>query len=88
MEIHLYPEKLASLGLDLALAPLEDNLFNRCKSNLKFLEYGACGYPVIASDIECYRGSGLPVTLVKNRYRDWLEAIRSHQRKEIIIAFD
>lgn len=78
VEIRLYPEKLASLGLDLALAPLEDNLFNRCKSNLKFLEYGACGYPVIASDIECYRGSGLPVTLVKNRYKDWLEAIRSH----------
>jgi hypothetical protein len=78
VEIRLYPEKLASLGLVLALAPLEDNLFNRCKSNLKFLEYGACGYPVIASDIECYRGSGLPVTLVKNRYKDWLEAIRSH----------
>ncbi len=78
VEIRQYPEKLASLGLDLALAPLEDNLFNRCKSNLKFLEYGACGYPVIASDIECYRGSGLPVTLVKNRYKDWLEAIRSH----------
>ncbi len=76
--IEEYPAKLASLRLDLAIAPLEDNLFNRCKSNLKFLEYGICGYPVIASDIECYRGSGLPVTLVKNRYRYWIDSIRSH----------
>lgn len=77
IDIQLYPERLASLRLDLALAPLEDNLFNACKSNLRLLEYGICGYPVIASDIECYRG-GLPVTLVKNRYRDWMEAIRTH----------
>jgi GT2 family glycosyltransferase/trans-aconitate methyltransferase len=77
IDIQLYPEKLAGLRLDLALAPLEDNLFNACKSNLRLIEYGICGYPVIASDIECYRG-GLPVTLVKNRYRDWMEAIREH----------
>jgi hypothetical protein len=76
--IEQYPEKLASLRLDLAIAPLEDNLFNRCKSNLKFLEYGICGFPVIASDIQCYQNTGLPVTLVKNRHKDWLEAIRQH----------
>ncbi len=73
--IEQYPAKLASLNLDLALAPLEHNLFNECKSNLRLLEYGACGYPVIATDIVCYRGD-LPVTLVKNRFRDWVEAIR------------
>jgi GT2 family glycosyltransferase len=76
VDIELYPQKLAALNLDLALAPLEDNIFNACKSNLRLLEYGICGFPVIASDIECYRG-GLPVTLVKNRYRDWMEAIRA-----------
>lgn len=72
-----YPEKLASLNLDLALAPVEDNEFNRCKSNLRLLEYGACGYPVICSDVECYRND-LPVTRVKNRYKDWIEAIEMH----------
>ncbi|XZG71928.1 rhamnan synthesis F family protein [Chitinibacteraceae bacterium HSL-7] len=75
--IDQYPAKLASLNLDLALAPLEHNLFNECKSNLRLLEYGACGFPVIATDIVCYR-SGLPVTLVKNRFKDWVDAIRSH----------
>ena len=72
-----YPAALARLNLDLALAPVEQNLFNECKSNLRLLEYGACGYPVICSDIRCYSGD-LPVTRVKNRYRDWVDAIRMH----------
>ncbi len=75
--IHQYPSVLASLNLDLALAPLEQNLFNECKSNLRLLEYGACGYPVICSDVRSYQ-DGLPVTRVKNRFRDWVDAIRSH----------
>jgi glycosyltransferase involved in cell wall biosynthesis len=72
-----YPAKLASLGLDLALAPLEFNPFNEAKSNLKLLEYGVLGYPVICTDIVPYQ-CGLPVTRVKNRYRDWVSAIREH----------
>ena len=75
--IEKYPERLASLNLDLALAPLEMNLFNECKSNLRLLEYGACGFPVICTDIVTYR-CGMPVTLVKNRTEDWLAAIRMH----------
>ncbi|UVL02549.1 glycosyltransferase [Pseudomonas sp. B21-047] len=74
-----YPAALARMNLDLALAPVEQNLFNECKSNLRLLEYGACGFPVIASDVRCYQGySDLPVTLVKNRFRSWVEAIRMH----------
>ena len=72
-----YPAALARLNLDLAIAPLEQNLFNECKSNLRLLEYGACGYPVVCSDVGPYR-SGLPVTRVRNRTRDWVDAIRAH----------
>ncbi|MDR6679597.1 methyltransferase domain-containing protein [Pseudomonas oryzihabitans] len=75
--IDAFPAKLASLDLDLALAPLEMNRFNECKSNLRLLEMGACGFPVIATDIEPYR-CGLPVTLVRNRFKDWRDAIRDH----------
>ncbi|UYB54404.1 glycosyltransferase [Xanthomonas sp. AM6] len=77
VDFERYPQALAALRLDLALAPLEDNLFNRCKSNLRLLEYGACGYPVVASDLAPYQGA-LPATLVKNRFRDWVNAIRMH----------
>lgn len=77
VDIELYPATLAALNLDLALAPVEDNFFNTCKSNLRLLEYGACGVPVICSDVECYRGD-LPVTRVRNRFKDWRDAIRLH----------
>ncbi len=70
-----YPNKLASLDLDLALAPLENNSFNEAKSHLRILEYGILGYPVICSDIFPYQGD-FPVTRVANRYRDWVRAIR------------
>ncbi len=78
VDIEQYPQALARLDLDLAIAPVEQNLFNECKSNLRLLEYGACGFPVICSDVLCYQGDNLPVTRVKNRFRDWVDAIRMH----------
>jgi glycosyltransferase involved in cell wall biosynthesis len=76
--LEAYPAKLASLNLDLALAPLEHHIFNDCKSNLRLLEYGACGYPVICTDTMAYRGY-LPCTRIyTNSTEEWLEAIRSH----------
>jgi len=76
--LDVYPAKLASLNLDLALAPLEFHIFNDCKSNLRLLEYGACGFPVVCTDTEAYRGY-LPCTRVKTNTTDeWLQAIRMH----------
>ncbi|MHB1706482.1 MAG: glycosyltransferase [Acidithiobacillus sp.] len=69
-----YPAKVASLGLELALAPLEDHPFNRGKSHLRILEMGILGIPVLATDILPYQG--FPVWLVKNRYSDWMGALR------------
>jgi glycosyltransferase involved in cell wall biosynthesis len=76
--IHMYPQKLASLDLDLAVAPLESNHFNNCKSNLRLLEYGACGFPVICSNTRAFSESNLPVQVVKNKYKDWIDSIRNH----------
>ena len=72
-----YPKGLASLDLDLAVAPLEDVPFNHGKSHLRLLEYGVLGYPVVCTDITPYRGD-YPVTRVANRFKDWVEAIRGH----------
>lgn len=78
VSLNHYPTKLASLDLDLALAPLEFHIFNDCKSNLRLLEYGACGYPVVCSDTKAYTGH-LPATRIKsNSAQEWLEAIRMH----------
>lgn len=39
---------------DIFIAPLEDNLFNRAKSAIKFLEYSALGVPGVFSRIPAY----------------------------------
>jgi glycosyltransferase involved in cell wall biosynthesis len=40
---------------DIFIAPLMDNLFNRCKSQIKFFEYSALGAPGVFSDLETYQ---------------------------------
>jgi hypothetical protein len=70
-----YPAKLASLDLDLAVAPLEYNKFNEAKSNLRLLEYGIMGWPVVCTNIHPYQAA--PVERVPNNTRAWLNAIRA-----------
>jgi len=69
-----YAAKLANLNLDLAVAPLEHNRFNEAKSNLRLLEYGILGWPVVCTDIHPYCGA--PVARVPNNPRAWIGAIR------------
>lgn len=71
-----YPAQLARLNLDLALAPLENNAFNEAKSNLRLLEYGILGWPVVCSAIYPYQEA--PVTHVQNTPSAWIEAVRTH----------
>lgn len=75
-----YAEKMASLNLDLAIAPLEVNEFNEAKSNLRLLEYGALGFPVICTDIFPYRTRQAPVTCLPNDPQRWIEAIQDKIR--------
>ncbi len=80
VSIDEYPAKMASLNLDLAIAPLEQHEFNESKSNLRLLEYGVFGWPVVCSDIAPYQSYDAPVTRVSNEKSAWLDAIRSHIR--------
>ena len=75
VSIDVYPQTLANLDLDIAIAPLEDNLFNQCKSNLRLLEYGAMGWPVVCSDVYPYRTDAPPVLRVSNHKDDWVAAL-------------
>jgi glycosyltransferase involved in cell wall biosynthesis len=71
-----YPAKLASLNLDLAIAPLEQHHFNEGKSNLRLLEYGIMGWPVVCTDIYPYQTNQAPVKRVNNLASEWIAAIR------------
>ncbi|MEZ5471284.1 MAG: glycosyltransferase [Marinicella sp.] len=78
-----YPKKLAKLNLDVAVAPLVDNRFNRAKSNLKLLEFGILGVPVIASDLTPYQNS--PAILRPNDAQSWIQMIHQlHQDRSIL----
>lgn len=46
-----YPARLHGLRLDIGIAPLLTNAFNRGKSNIKFLEYSICSVPSVVSPI-------------------------------------
>lgn len=70
-----YPGYLASLNFDIAVAPLAEIPFNRAKSNLRLLEYGVLGIPVVCTDIDPYRNS--PACRVKNTPTAWIEALRA-----------
>ena len=70
----LYPQKLAELNLDLAIAPLMHNKFNECKTNLRLLEYGVLAWPVVCSDVLPYQNA--PVTRVANNTQHWIKTIR------------
>lgn len=52
--IEAYPWKFKSLNIDIGIAPLANNEFNVCKSEIKWEEYSALGIPTIASNIPPY----------------------------------
>jgi hypothetical protein len=50
-----HPSYIKSLNIDIGIAPLSDNFFNSCKSNIKALEYTAMGVPGVYSKLEPYK---------------------------------
>lgn len=53
-EVQDYPKWLMSKRVDIGLAPLADLPFNRAKSALKYVEFGAMGIPGVYADLEPY----------------------------------
>lgn len=70
----------ALLGTDVAIVPLQDTLFNRCKSSLKAMEYSAAGAYVLASWTPANKelqGHIPSVDLVRDGEDKWYEALHS-----------
>jgi len=73
-----YASRLRALNVHAALVPLEDNRFNQCKSNIKWLEYSAAGVPGAYSDLAPYRSSirhGESGLLINNTADSWFHAM-------------
>jgi hypothetical protein len=52
-----YPNFLSSLNAQLFLAPLQDNNFNKSKSDIKFIESCLLGVPCMCQDLCTYENS-------------------------------
>jgi glycosyltransferase involved in cell wall biosynthesis len=62
------------------IAPLIGSPFDRCKTSLKYREYGGCRIAGIYSDVEPFRcdvSNGVTGMLVENRLDAWVAAIES-----------
>jgi len=66
------------MGFDIAIAPLIEDDFNRCKSAIKWMEYSISESPGIYSNVTAYKDvvkdqkTGL---LVDNDTQSWLKAL-------------
>ena len=65
------PEFISNLEINCIIAPLQDNTFNRAKSDIKFIEGCAHGLPVICQDIVTYENTHIKF----NTSNDLLEKI-------------
>lgn len=66
---------------DIGICPLEDNVFNRGKSSLKYLELAAMGTPAVASNVVPYNKTiehnktGILVSDTGKAQQRWVEAL-------------
>jgi hypothetical protein len=90
-KLYDFPEKIASLNCQIMIAPLQDNTFNRGKSDIKLIEAGAFGAPCICQDIVTYKEADYKFTsgddlidqikkLVKSK-DEFMRASRKHRAR-------
>lgn len=88
-----WPHRLHTLSLDIALAPLRDTDFNRCKSNIKFLEYAIAKIPGVYSSV-VYERRNMDTRfrgIIANNLNEWRNGIRNlivseNLRRDIAIS--
>ena len=75
----VWPAKLHSLRLDIGLAPLLDNEFNRCKSRIKFYEYAIAEIPGIYSPtVYQERGFDGEFGMIAENEDQWYQSIKNY----------
>lgn len=56
-KLYDFPKKIHELEVQMLIAPLQDNNFNRCKSDIKFIEACCMGLPVACQDMVTYENA-------------------------------
>jgi glycosyltransferase involved in cell wall biosynthesis len=73
-----FPEAMANSGAQITFAALQDNNFNRCKSNIKLIEAGALGLPCVCPDMVTYKDAFLKYK-TGDEFIDCLKTTLKHQ---------
>lgn len=55
INLYHYGEKLKNLRINMLVAPLQDNTFNKSKSDLKWIEANCLGLPIACQDLCTYK---------------------------------
>lgn len=82
-----YMDKLFSLNLDIGLCPLENNIFNKNKSNIKFLELSSCSSISIASNAYPFNNINSAVGRLVSKEKDWkftIDSLIKYKERNII----
>ena len=82
--IQQHPQKVCDLRLDVGIAPLLDNAFNRHKSCIKYYEYAMSGAVTLASRVLPYSVE-VPLTAKNNRdgWKRGLEEVLQADRAKL-----
>lgn len=79
INLSAYPYELMLSGADIGLIPLRDTEFNRCKSAIKWIEYGSIGIPSVCPFIPPYKHMAKygdnGAYIENNTPSSWLKAI-------------
>lgn len=71
-----FPNKIYDLEVQLMIAPLQNNSFNRSKSDIKYIEACAFGIPVVCQDMETYKDAEIKFTTGEDMIKKIDEELR------------
>jgi glycosyltransferase involved in cell wall biosynthesis len=77
-----FPAAMANSGAQLTFAALQDNHFNRCKSNIKLIESGALGIPCVCPDMPTYKDAFLKY----NTGDEFIDVIKAALKNQTVYA--
>jgi len=78
----LFPRAVAKLEPTVIIAPLQDNSFNKAKSDIKFVESAILGIPCLLQDIETYNTAPQELRFTNiDEFKNKLETIIKNRQK-------
>lgn len=77
-----FPDSMAQSGAQVTFAALQDNNFNRSKSNIKLIESGALGLPCVCPDMVTYKDA----TLKYKNGSEFIDCIKTVTKNQSVYA--